>query len=287
MLPAPATKADGLMDAEALRARLGGEWAGAELRALGSVASTNDIAWAWAQAGCGEWTTVFAEEQVQGRGRFGRTWHCPRGRGVLMSVVLRPPGSGLAPPHVTALAALAVAEGIEAESGLRSEIRWPNDVVLVAQASRLCATGETPVPPRKVAGVLAECRGGQAAPCILGIGINVNARREEFPEALRATATSLAEEAGRGFAREAIAAAVLGRLRERYHDALHGRWQEVAEAWRQRASLLGEVVTVQSQGREFAGRLASLDPLRGITLELPGGELRAFRAEDTSLVLAL
>ncbi|MFC1806657.1 biotin--[acetyl-CoA-carboxylase] ligase, partial [Planctomycetota bacterium] len=80
-----------MLDAAVVKARLGDAGFGASIRVLGSVTSTSDIAWAWAEAGCDEGTVVFADEQVRGRGRFGRTWHCPRGRGLLMSVVLRPP----------------------------------------------------------------------------------------------------------------------------------------------------------------------------------------------------
>lgn len=259
-----------MLDAEKLRDRLGLVWAAAELRVLGSVTSTNDIAWAWAEAGCPEGTAVFAEEQIQGRGRFGRAWHSPRGRGLLMSVVLRPPGARVTPAHVTALSALAVVEAIEAETGLAARVQWPNDVTLGG---------------RKAAGVLVECRGSGATPCVVGIGVNVNTQPAEFPDSVRATATSLAAEAGHEFPREAVAARVLGELHRLYRDAAEGRWERVAAAWRRRASLLGQLVVVQSLGREHAGRLVGLDPLSGIELELPDGARRVFRAEDATRVL--
>lgn len=259
-----------MLNAEAIRASLGTCWAGADLRALGSVSSTNDVAWAWAEAGCPEGTAVFAEEQVQGRGRHGRSWFSPRGRGLLMSVVLRPSGSGVGPAHITALAALAVAEAIEAEAGLDARIRWPNDVVLR---------------DRKVAGVLAEFRGCRVSPCVVGIGVNVNTKPEEFPEELRACATSLAMEAGRPFSREALAVAVLRSLERRYREAVKGYWESTAECWRKRAALLHDTVAVHSRGLEHVGCLVGIDPLVGITLELPGGERLVFRAEDATRVI--
>jgi biotin-(acetyl-CoA carboxylase) ligase len=103
--------------------------------------------------------------------------------------------------------------------------------------------------------------------------------------ALRDRATSLAIEAGREVSREALAAALLSRLHQRLRDTVEGRWALVAEAWRRRAALLGELVTAQSQGLAVQGRLAAADPLRGIELELLGGERRCFRAEDTTLIL--
>jgi len=258
-----------MLDTDAIRARLGDEWPGAEFRSLGSVTSTNDLAWAWAQAGCPEGTAVFAEEQVQGRGRFGRAWHCPRGRGLLMSVVLRPPEAVVTAAHVTALAALALAEAVEAETALPAALRWPNDVTLGS---------------RKVAGVLVEQRGGPA-PCVVGMGLNVNVGREEFPEELRGAATSLAIEAGTDFSREEIAAEVLRRLARRYRDAVEGRWPQVAACWHERSSLVGRPATVASSGESYEGRLVEVDPLGRIELEMAGGERRVFRAESASLVL--
>lgn len=261
-----------MLDAAAIRASLEDGWAQAELRVLGSVSSTSDVAWAWAEAGCPEGTAVFAEEQVQGRGRFGRAWLSPRGRGLLMSVVLRPDTGEVGPPHITALGAVAVAEAIEAQAGLAAGIRWPNDVVIAG---------------RKVAGILTECRGARAAPCVVGIGINVNTLRAEFPEEVRPTATSLAIEAGRPIAREALAGAVLARLRAHYREALAGRWAGVAQQWTRRAALLGQAVRVQVQGGSYEGRLVASDPLLGVELECFSGERRAFRAEEALRVAPL
>ena len=257
-----------MLDAQAIEPHA---WPGAQVRVLTSVTSTNDIAWAWAEAGSAEGTVVFAEEQVRGRGRFGRTWHCPRARGLLMSVVLRPPGPEVTPAHLTALSALAVAEAVEAEAGLRAELRWPNDVTIGG---------------RKVAGVLVERRGTAAAPCVVGMGLNVNTHREELPEELRRTATSLAIEAGQDFSRERLAAAVLDRLAARYRDALDGRWAVVAAEWRRRAVGLGLSATVETGGQAYQGRLVDLDPLGVLELELAGGERRVFRAEAATLVLS-
>lgn len=259
-----------MLDAETIRASLSNGWAAAQIRCLGSVTSTNDIAWAWALAGCPEGTTVFAEEQLQGRGRFGRTWHSPRGRGLLMSVVLRPTGDTVSPAHLTALAALAAVEAIEAETGLRASIRWPNDV----------AFG-----PSKVAGVLVERRGGSPGPCVVGIGINVNTRPEEFPADIRTTATSLFAETQREVPRERLAALVLHRLHSGYVEAACGHWPQAAARWRQRAALLDEVITVQAGPTQYRGRLIGADPLTGVELELAGGHTQCFRAEDTTLVL--
>jgi len=262
-----------MLDVAAIRAQLGGAGLGASIRALGSVSSTNDVAWAWAEAGCAEGTVVLAEEQVRGRGRFGRTWHCPRGRGLLMSVVLRPAGEGVGPLHLTAVAAVAVAEAIEELAGLPAGIQWPNDVT---------------VRDRKVAGVLVERRGSRASsPCVVGVGVNVNVGREEFPEELRERATSLAAEAGRELEVECMAAATLRRLDALYRQVGAGGWAAVAAAWRARCSLVGETADVETEGRLLRGRVVEADPLAGIELELADGERRQCQPDSATRVLPL
>lgn len=260
-----------MVDAEAIIGRLRGSRLGVQVRALGSVTSTNDIAWAWAEAGCPEGTVVLAEEQVRGRGRFGRTWHCPRGGGLLMSVVLRPPGEAVGPAHLTGVGALGVAEAVEELAALPCAIRWPNDVT---------------VRGLKLAGVLVERRGtDDSAPCVMGLGLNVNVAREELPEDIRGRATSLAAETGRAFAIEDVAVAVLRRLDARYSDAADGRWPQVAAAWRQRNALAGELVEVKAAGQVLHGRVVDADPLAGLDLELPGGERQVCLPDSATLLL--
>ena len=259
-----------MLDEAAIRQHLGDGTLLGPVRALGSVTSTNDIAWAWAAAGCPEGTVFFAEEQVQGRGRFGRRWHCPRGCGVLMSVVFRPAVAAIAPAHLTAIAAVAVAEAIEGVSGLAVSIHWPNDLV---------------VGGLKVAGILVERRGRAAASaCVVGAGINVNVAPEEFPEEVRCVATSLSAAAGRRFEREVLAARLLRRLDARYREACEGRWGDVASAWRGCCPLAGQRATLESRGKAFGGTVVAVDPVEGIELELDGGERRVFAAESTSVV---
>ncbi|MFC1805703.1 biotin--[acetyl-CoA-carboxylase] ligase [Planctomycetota bacterium] len=174
--------------------------------------------------------------------------------------------------HLTAVGALAVAEAAGEVAGLDAAIRWPNDVT---------------VRGLKLAGVLVERRGSEgSAPCVVGVGLNVNVARDEFPEGLRATATSLAAEAGREFAREDVAAVLLRRLEARYVDACSGRWPDVAVSWRARCSLLGDTIEVESDGQRLRGRVVEADPLTGLELELSDGRRHVCRPDAGSLALA-
>jgi len=152
--------------------------------------------------GAAEGAVVATNEQTEGRGRLGRTWHAPAGSSVLFSIVLVPPVPADRLPELSLVAGEAVAEAIAAESALATTLKHPNDVLIRG---------------RKVAGVLAEARDGRV---VLGIGINVTQRRDELAAA-EPEATSLALE-GAAVDRAALLAAVLERLERRYDAWVSG-----------------------------------------------------------------
>ncbi|MHB8642521.1 MAG: biotin--[acetyl-CoA-carboxylase] ligase [Gaiellaceae bacterium] len=147
--------------------------------------------------GAPEGAVAAADEQTEGRGRLGRSWHAPAGTSLLFSVVLEPPVPLERLPELSVVAGEAVAEGIAAETGLAPAIKLPNDVLIDG---------------RKVAGVLAEATAGRV---VLGVGINVSQRTDELPDDVVTPATSLALE-GATVERGALLARVLERLERRY-----------------------------------------------------------------------
>ena len=117
---------------------------------------------------------VLAEEQRTGMGRHGRTWHSEAGSGIYCSLIVAPA------PVLTLALGLAAQEAILKSTGISSDLRWPNDVMIA---------------DRKVAGILVQLSGAKA---IAGIGINVN--HNSFPPELAAEATSLSRERRPGLA---------------------------------------------------------------------------------------
>ncbi len=126
---------------------------------------------------------VIADEQTAGQGRHGHTWHSEPGAGLYCSIVLEPA------PLVTLALGLATVDAIEKVTGLRCDIRWPNDVML----------GD-----RKVAGILVQLIGRKA---VAGIGINLN--HTGFPPELAGIATSLRLHAGHEISRDDLIAALV------------------------------------------------------------------------------
>ena len=145
-----------------------------------------------------EGAVAVAEQQTAGRGRLGRTWHAPARSSVLVSVNLRPPVETPRLPELSVVAALAAADAIGEETGLRPEVRFPNDLLIGG---------------RKVAGILAEARDGRV---VLGIGINANLAERDLPKDVDTPATSLLLEGGEHVDRARLLAALLERLESRY-----------------------------------------------------------------------
>jgi BirA family biotin operon repressor/biotin-[acetyl-CoA-carboxylase] ligase len=150
--------------------------------------------------GHAEGAVAVAEEQTEGRGRLGRAWFSPRGTSILCSTLLEPPVDTARLPELSLVAGEATAEAIATVTGLRPEIKLPNDILLEG---------------RKAAGILAEAREGRVA---LGIGINVNIARDELPTEVDRPATSLLVEAGHEIDRAELLVELLAHLEWRYDD---------------------------------------------------------------------
>lgn len=209
--------------------------------------STSSRARELALAGAPHGTLVTAAEQSAGRGRQGRTWSAPAGRALLLSLVLREP-----PTLLPLAAALAVAD----VCGPGARIKWPNDVWLDG---------------RKAAGILVEGRPSEGW-AILGIGLNVAMREEDFPAELRATATGLGRE-------PADLEPVLGELLAALGRRLGEGGAATLAAWRERDALLGRDI----RWNGGSGVAAGVDAAGQLVVELPGGGTASLAAGEVHL----
>ena len=204
-----------------------------------TIGSTNDEAASIATEGA----VVVAEAQTAGRGRRGRTWFSPPGSGLYVSTVLAPARARIDPRRATTLltlaAGVAIAEGIQASTGLDVNLKWPNDVY---------ASG------RKLAGILAEALRDVV---VLGYGINLTA--SSFPPDLRDRATSLEGRTGLLPDRARVLVETLAALASRYGDLLAGRFDAILDAWRVRAP-----AAVGARIRWTAGSIAQSGVTAGV-----------------------
>jgi BirA family biotin operon repressor/biotin-[acetyl-CoA-carboxylase] ligase len=210
--------------------------------------STNTRARELAAQGAPHGTVVTAAEQTSGRGRQGRVWTAPAGRALLASIVIRDP------PRLLPLAAgVAVAE----VAGADARIKWPNDVLIGG---------------RKLAGILVEGR-PQERWAVVGIGLNVAVREEDFPPELRGLAATL------GLEPEAIEPA-LTRLLAALERWIPAAPAAVLDAVRGRDALLGRRV----RWAAGEGRADGLDDDGRLIVRTDDGS-RALDAGEVHLVL--
>ena len=148
---------------------------------------------------------VFAEHQTAGRGQRGNRWESTSGKGLWFSILLQPHIQLRDSGRLTIWAVETISDVIRAEFGLEPVVKFPNDVQLYG---------------RKVAGVLVEMRAQQNAPhlAVVGIGINVNQSRDDFPDELQGRAISLTMALGRQVDRQRFAVAILRNLDLTYRE---------------------------------------------------------------------
>ena len=209
------------------------------------------------------WAVVTADHQSQGRGRLARRWEAPPGTSVAVSALVPLPevGQGWTP----LIAGLAVAEAVEATTGLATQLKWPNDVLLPADASR------------KVCGILCEVVPGTQADLtrhlvVVGTGLNVSQRRDELPVT---TATSLVLAGAGEVDRTTLVAAYLTRLA----TLLRASRATTQASYRRRCATIGQDVTLSLPGETRTGRAVAVDDDGRLVVDGPGGRL-AWAAGD-------
>ncbi|GFP28188.1 BirA family transcriptional regulator, biotin operon repressor / biotin---[acetyl-CoA-carboxylase] ligase [Candidatus Hakubella thermalkaliphila] len=221
-----------------------GNQADREILFLQEVGSTNDYARKLFQKGCAAGTVVVARRQTGGKGRRGRSWSSPEG-GLWFSLILpcRPEDSSV--HKVPLIISLSVAQAVEERCGVKTELKWPNDVLIGG---------------KKIAGILIE-RGtrdtGEEA-LLVGIGINVNLEQEVLQrEGIQEVATSLDIVTGREEDLYALLLSVLDKIEENLHNLYYNQGDLLGK-FTPRMSILGQMVAVQLEGDTIYGRASGL-----------------------------
>ena len=250
---------------------LAGCLVGRRLLCLDTVDSTNTECKRRAMSGEDEGLVVTAEEQTGGRGRLGRSFQSPRGKGLYLSALLRPRLEPAQVADFTAWAAVAVCDAIQACCGVRPRIKWTNDIVLGG---------------RKLVGILTELglesESNALEYLIPGIGVNVNQTPEDFAPELREVATSLAMELGRPVRRSELAAQIILAL-DRVYAGFPANKGEYLDKYRADCLTPGNPVQlITPVSRQEAYAVAIDDDFR-LVVELPDGTRKTLSAGEVSV----
>ncbi len=239
--------------------RLATKWLGRRILFFRELSSTQDEAKKYffnAPSGL----VIWADRQLAGRGRLARPWFSPRGGGLYFSFILKAPLAKPLPLYGLATA-VGVAEALEGVVKVPFQVKWPNDVLLSG---------------RKVGGILLEA---VSSGLIVGVGLNVSLRREDFPPEIRDKATSIYEETGLAVSRARILRAVLEALEPLYEGLLTHGFEALAEKWAQRDLTLGARVVLKRPDRVVTGLSLGPAPDGTLRLKTATGVLRVHSGE--------
>lgn len=259
-----------LLTVEAIREGLSVSRVGRLVRVFDELPSTNLYALDPALGPESDGLVILTEKQTAGRGRHGRSWECPRGAGILCTVLLFDRERQIEASLLALVVPVAIREAIRTSTGVDCSLKWPNDLV---------------TPNGKLAGVLIESAdSGNGRRYAIGMGINCLQQRGHFSAGLNRTATSLELESDQPIDRVAVLRGLLAEL-DRWLAAPQD-WDadSICESWRRAATGIGSRITVRHAGQEFTGNVIDIDPSSGLLVDLDQGVRRLFAASNTTVV---
>jgi BirA family biotin operon repressor/biotin-[acetyl-CoA-carboxylase] ligase len=209
--------------------------------------------------GIDEGTLIIAERQSAGKGRLGREWFSPVG-GIWFSIILYPQLSPSYISRITLMTAVAVVKAIKICTQIKSQIKWPNDIL---------------INEKKVCGILTEMSAELDIInwVVVGIGINVNIDHREFPEDIQKNTISLKETSGKEISRVKLAQTFLQEF-EKYYEILKGReFSSILKEWKLYSHTLGKKIKVDMGEKIITGEAMDINESGALILKKEDGEL--------------
>lgn len=255
------------LSAVKLQALLTTDRLGRRLHLHDTVDSTQHVARRLAEEGAPEGTLVIAEQQLQGKGRLGRRWESPKGKGVWLSLLLRPQLSLRQSPQLTLLAAVALCRSLRLLTPLDIGIKWPNDL--------LCEG-------KKLSGILLESAAEEErlSYVIAGIGISVNLEEQDYPPELLGKAASLYMLGGKKLDRHQVVASFMRELEELYGLYMREGFGPIRTLWEALAVSLHKRAVLTTPQGVLEGVPIGLEESGALLLQLDDGSIApVFSAE--------
>ena len=253
-----------------LAGALAGRTVGAALLCLDTVDSTNNELKRRADT-APDGLAVLAQEQTGGRGRLGRSFISPAGKGLYLSVLLRPQCVLADAGMLTAWTAVAVCRALERCCGVRAGIKWPNDIVLEG---------------RKLCGILTEleleAETAALRHVIVGVGINVSQDAADFGPEVAPVAISLAQALGQAPRRSQLAAEVLSALDDLYR-AFPAQKADYLARYRALCVTAGRPVRVLRPGQVRTGTAEAVNEDFALLVRWDNGEQEALSSGEVSV----
>lgn len=221
---------------------------------------------------------VVADMQTSGKGRRERNWFSPPGAGLWCSVALVPEIQIEHLAQLTLVAAVAVSDAVEALTGARLGIKWPND--LLHEGKKVCGilTETVPLPQGD------DESDTERTPVVIGIGVNLNQREGDFPAELRDAATSLALigklPEGRTVSRDIIFTGILEKLHTWYELWMAEGFEPVRQRWINRSCTMNRLLSWEEGGKRMMGTAVDLEPDGSLRVCMQDGAIHRLNAGE-------
>ena len=258
-----------ILSYEEIKEYLKTDFMGRSIYYFNSIDSTNKKAKEVAQDEQ-EGTVIIAEEQTAGKGRMGRSWVSPKGKGIWMSLILKPTMEPMKVPKLTLIGAAAVHKALE-NMKIKAQVKWPNDVLIDG---------------KKICGILTEMSGelNMVNYVIMGIGINVNLDEKDIPDQLKDKATSLKISTGKEINRKELTANILNEFEKLYISFKEkDQMNEVLKICRENSILLGEEVKIIRGNDVRIGKAIDINENGELLIKFEGDKVESIIAGEVSL----
>lgn len=219
-----------------------------------SIPTTMNAAMQLGMEGAPEGTLVLAEAQTKGKGRLGRTWVSPKYKGIYLSLILRPKISPDRAPILTLLAAVSICQAIKETTGLDSQIKWPNDIIMHN---------------KKLGGILTELSAEMDEVNFVAVGIGLNVNNDK--KTLMSTATSLKEQKKESISRVNLLQEGLRKIEANYLLFQEKGPQPIIVKWREYSLTLGKRVKVYCHTEHIEGEAIDIDTDGGLLVRKDSG----------------
>lgn len=244
---------------------------GKEIVFLESVDSTNSYAKKMGEEEFQEGTLVIAEEQTAGRGRLGREWISPKGKGIWMTIMLKPDIKPEQAAQITLIAAFAVVLGIKNICNIDAMIKWPNDVV---------------VNGKKLCGILTEMGAeiDRINYLIVGIGINANIDEMDFANSGLDIATSLKVQKGEDIDRKILISDIIKNFEKLYIDFIErGSIEYIIKNYKKVSATLGKEIRILAKGEEWNGIALDINSHGHLMVKMDDGKIEEISSGEVSV----
>lgn len=244
---------------------------GQQIHYVKECTSTQKLAHNLVEDGAVDGTVVISESQTDGKGRMARKWESTEGKGIWMTVILRPMLLPHQAPQITLVAAVSVVNAMKSlYKNFTPTIKWPNDILING---------------RKCTGILTEmiAEVDQVKALLVGIGINVNQQLEDFPGELQDIATSLSIEEKKKLERAELVAQTLNYF-EQYTDLyLSKGFAPIKALWEEASNTIGKNIKAVTINETIEGKAIGITEEGVLEIKLPNGEIKKIYSADIQL----